>query len=296
MNARDASRLGLGTLTHYYGLFESLLKDYTVQPFPVNQNYNDEQHRFGQVARLHDKIHPRGSEQWNALIKEWVDAKFMIDPTMTIYSAGRDVMRMRNADWHEQVHAAVTVGLLPAQSQRARLVLVQLDDGRRDPVEEVLPGVDVVPERLQERRRPRHDRVRLRLHLPDLRLRLHPRARDAAGSGLPSARGHPVRDAATARRRCTSPRASRSTSASSGRACSPTWSSSIRTRSRTSRCSTPPARSSSTIRTVRPRVGGIKYTIKDGIVYDAKKLAAEVAAHRRAREARRRPQQDNSKR
>jgi hypothetical protein len=26
------------------------------------------------------------------------------------------------------------------------------------------------------------------------------------------------------------------------------------------------------------RVGGIKYTIKDGIVYDAKKLAAEVAA------------------
>ena len=26
------------------------------------------------------------------------------------------------------------------------------------------------------------------------------------------------------------------------------------------------------------RVGGIKYTIKDGIVYDAKKLAADVAA------------------
>ncbi len=102
MNARDASRLGLGTLTHYYGLFEALLKDYTVQPFPVNQNYNDEQHRFGQVARLWDKIHPRGSEPWNALIKEWVDRKFIIDPTMTIYSAGRDVMRMRNADWHEK--------------------------------------------------------------------------------------------------------------------------------------------------------------------------------------------------
>ena len=68
----------------------------------MNQNYNDEQHRFGQVARLWDKIHPRGSDQWNALIKEWVDRKFIIDPTMTIYSAGRDVMRMRNADWHEK--------------------------------------------------------------------------------------------------------------------------------------------------------------------------------------------------
>ena len=27
MNALHASRLGLGALTHYYGLFESLLKD-----------------------------------------------------------------------------------------------------------------------------------------------------------------------------------------------------------------------------------------------------------------------------
>src|SRR5687768_17867541 len=43
MNAREASRLGLGTLTHYYGLFESLLKDYSIQPYPMNQNYNDEQ-------------------------------------------------------------------------------------------------------------------------------------------------------------------------------------------------------------------------------------------------------------
>jgi imidazolonepropionase-like amidohydrolase len=102
MNALQASRLGLGAMTHYYGLFESLLKDTSVQPYPTNQNYNDEQHRFGQVARLWDRIHPRGSDPWNALIKEWVDRRFIIDPTMTIYSASRDVMRARNADWHEK--------------------------------------------------------------------------------------------------------------------------------------------------------------------------------------------------
>lgn len=102
MTARDASRLGLGAMTHYYGLFESLYKDQSIQTYPVTQNYNDEYHRFGQVARNWDKIWPRGSEPWNALIKEWVDRKFIIDPTMTIYSAGRDVMRMRNADWHEK--------------------------------------------------------------------------------------------------------------------------------------------------------------------------------------------------
>lgn len=102
MNAVQASRLGLGALTHYYGLFESLLKDTSLQPYPVTHNYNDEQHRFGQVARLWDKIHPQGSERWNALIKEWVDRRFIIDPTMTIYSAGRDVMRMRQAEWHDK--------------------------------------------------------------------------------------------------------------------------------------------------------------------------------------------------
>ena len=102
MNAQQASRLGLRDLTHYYGLFEALLKDTSLQPYPTTQNYNDEQHRFGQVARLWDKIHPQGSERWNALIKEWVDSRFVIDPTLTIYSASRDVMRMREAEWHDR--------------------------------------------------------------------------------------------------------------------------------------------------------------------------------------------------
>ena len=61
-----------------------------------------------------------------------------------------------------QVHAAVAVGLLPAEPQRARRLLVLLDHRGRDPVEEVLPGVDVVPQRLQERRRPGHHRIGFR--------------------------------------------------------------------------------------------------------------------------------------
>jgi imidazolonepropionase-like amidohydrolase len=102
MNARDAARLGLGTVTHYYGLFEALLKDTTIQPYPAEQNYNDEQHRFGQVARLWDKIHPRGSKEWNALIDELVERRVFLDPTMVAYLASRDVMRMRRAEWHER--------------------------------------------------------------------------------------------------------------------------------------------------------------------------------------------------
>ena len=63
------------------------MKKTTVQDYPAGQNYNDEQMRFGQVARNWNKIYPRGSEQWNALITEWVKGSTVLSPTMTIYSA-----------------------------------------------------------------------------------------------------------------------------------------------------------------------------------------------------------------
>ncbi|MFQ5743448.1 MAG: amidohydrolase [Acidobacteriota bacterium] len=102
MNAIDAARLGLGTVTHYYGHFEALLKDYVVQPWPVDMNYANEQHRFGQVARLWDKIYPPGSPEWKAYLKEHLELGTTFDPTMTIYSAGRDLMRFRTAEWHDR--------------------------------------------------------------------------------------------------------------------------------------------------------------------------------------------------
>jgi imidazolonepropionase-like amidohydrolase len=102
MTAIEAARSGLDMMTHYYGLFESMLNGYSIQNWPLDYNYNDEQHRFGNVARLWDQIHPPGSEEWNALIKEMVDLDFAIDPTMTIYEASRDVMRAREAEWHDE--------------------------------------------------------------------------------------------------------------------------------------------------------------------------------------------------
>jgi imidazolonepropionase-like amidohydrolase len=37
MNALNSARLGLRTVTHFYGHFEALMKDYVVQPWPVDQ-------------------------------------------------------------------------------------------------------------------------------------------------------------------------------------------------------------------------------------------------------------------
>ena len=100
MNALDAARLGLTGMTHFYGLFESMYENNDVQPWPVDMNYNDEQHRFGQVARQWKMVKP-GGQKWNSLLEEFLKLDYFINPTMAIYSAGRDVMRARNADWHK---------------------------------------------------------------------------------------------------------------------------------------------------------------------------------------------------
>ena len=100
-NARDAVELGLGTITHFYGLFESMYQDHDIQPWPADINYNDEQDRFSQVARQWNLVVEQGSEEWNDLIDFFLEHDAVLDPTMTAYLAGRDVMRARNADWME---------------------------------------------------------------------------------------------------------------------------------------------------------------------------------------------------
>lgn len=100
LNARQAVDLGLGTVTHNYGLFESLLDNSTVQDYPTDQNYGDEQMRFAQVARNWNKIYPPGSKQWNDFLEDLKAHDAVMNPTMVIYSANRDLMRAYTAEWH----------------------------------------------------------------------------------------------------------------------------------------------------------------------------------------------------
>jgi imidazolonepropionase-like amidohydrolase len=99
MNADEATRLGLGTVTHFYGLFESMYEDNSVQPWPVDMNYNNEQDRFGQVARQWTLVKPHG-EKWNALLKKFKERDVTLDPTMVAYLTGRDMFHHMNAPWH----------------------------------------------------------------------------------------------------------------------------------------------------------------------------------------------------
>jgi imidazolonepropionase-like amidohydrolase len=102
MTALDAARLGMHMMTHYYGLMESMLVDRSIQAWPLDYNYNNEQDRFGNVAHLWYQSAEPGSPQWNDLIQEFLELDFAMDPTMTIYEASRDLQRAMTAEWHEE--------------------------------------------------------------------------------------------------------------------------------------------------------------------------------------------------
>jgi imidazolonepropionase-like amidohydrolase len=99
-NVLDSARLGLDSMEHWYGLPEAMFDDKRVQDYPLDYNYSNEQHRFGEAGRLWLQAAAPGSETWNNTIRELVALDFTLDPTLTIYEASRDVMRARLAEWH----------------------------------------------------------------------------------------------------------------------------------------------------------------------------------------------------
>ncbi|MEM9313192.1 MAG: amidohydrolase family protein [Pseudomonadota bacterium] len=98
-NVLDSARLGLDSMEHWYGLPEAMFDDRVVQDYPLGYNYNNEQDRFGEAGRLWLQAAPPGSDTWNNTIAELIDLDFTLSPTFTIYEANRDLMRARNADW-----------------------------------------------------------------------------------------------------------------------------------------------------------------------------------------------------
>ena len=102
VNALETGRMGLGTVTHFYGHFESLLKSGRTHPFPDDYNYNDEQSRWRHVAKVIDYTFEPGSPQWWAYLNEQKANGVTFGPTMSVYEAGRDLMRARTQEWHRR--------------------------------------------------------------------------------------------------------------------------------------------------------------------------------------------------
>ncbi|MFZ1715641.1 MAG: amidohydrolase family protein [Saprospiraceae bacterium] len=100
-NVLNSARAGLTTMEHWYGLPEALFDTRTVQDYPPDYNYANEQDRFGQAGKLWLQAAKPGSPKWNAVMDELLSLDFTLDPTFNIYEANRDLARARLQEWHQ---------------------------------------------------------------------------------------------------------------------------------------------------------------------------------------------------
>ena len=99
-NVLDTSSHGLDCMEHWYGLPEALFTDKVIQDYPSDYIYSNEQQRFAQAGRLWKQAAGPGTERWNEVMETLLERDFCLSPTFTIYLASRDLMRAYTAEWH----------------------------------------------------------------------------------------------------------------------------------------------------------------------------------------------------
>lgn len=100
-NVLNSARAGMTSMEHWYGLPEALFEKQTIQNYSLNYNYQNEQDRFGEAGMLWKQAAAPYSEKWNAVMNELLSLDFTLDPTFNIYEAGRDLQRARRQEYHE---------------------------------------------------------------------------------------------------------------------------------------------------------------------------------------------------
>jgi hypothetical protein len=100
-NVLNSARAGLTSMEHWYGLPEALLENKTIQDYRLDYNYQNEQHRFSEAGKLWKQAASPFSAHWNKVMNELLSLNFTLDPTFNIYEASRDLHRARRAEWHE---------------------------------------------------------------------------------------------------------------------------------------------------------------------------------------------------
>jgi cytosine/adenosine deaminase-related metal-dependent hydrolase len=122
MNAVRVATDGATTIEHHYGYSESSFSNQTIQDLPADYNYSNEADRFLETGRVWlqadlGKLH---GDVISALLDAMHNTGFVMDPTFSIYEANRDVTRAANLPWHgEYTLPAVMNSFLPSPSHHA---------------------------------------------------------------------------------------------------------------------------------------------------------------------------------
>lgn len=104
-SALDSARWGLGSIEHWYGIPEAMLRTGRVQDFPPGYDYQDEVARFTESGRLWAQTHEPGSRRWDETVDAFVATGVTLDPTFNVYTGLRDTARVRTLEWHEEYTA-----------------------------------------------------------------------------------------------------------------------------------------------------------------------------------------------
>lgn len=97
-NAWDAAANGLTSLEHWYGVPDAAIPD-QLQHFPSDFNYADEGMRFRWAGRLWREADPARLQQ---VLKAMVTGGVAWNPTLDIYEASRDLQRAESQPWFQE--------------------------------------------------------------------------------------------------------------------------------------------------------------------------------------------------
>jgi hypothetical protein len=97
-NAWDAAKGGLTSIEHWYGVPDAAMVN-GVQQFPSNFNYADEGMRFRYAGRLWREADPARLQD---VLKAMVQGGVAWNPTLDIYEASRDLQRAETQPWYAE--------------------------------------------------------------------------------------------------------------------------------------------------------------------------------------------------
>ncbi len=112
-NAWDAAKGGLTSIEHWYGVPDAAIVN-GVQQFPSNFNYADEGMRFRYAGRLWREADPARLQD---VLKAMAQGGVAWNPTLDIYEASRDLQRAETQPWYaEYLHPALAKYFRPDPS------------------------------------------------------------------------------------------------------------------------------------------------------------------------------------
>jgi imidazolonepropionase-like amidohydrolase len=112
-DARDVAAFGVDTVEHWYGIPDAALKG--SQNFPPSYNYNNESDRFRWAGRLWREADPA---KLDAILTKLVERGVAWVPTFSTYEACRDMTRARNLPWFKEfLHPALEEYFKPSPAR-----------------------------------------------------------------------------------------------------------------------------------------------------------------------------------